>query len=104
MAFTRKFFFLFVARPTLTNLMLPGPFPHLFIFLLFFSLTSHTQNIVEASRTTLFNLHSRLGLNFGILFAWVAVNSILFPLCCYLMRWKTQREKQKAEQGAKKDE
>ncbi|KAG8527600.1 uncharacterized protein KY384_007753 [Bacidia gigantensis] len=56
------------------------------------------QNIVEASRRILFDLHSRLGLNFGILFAWVAINTILFPLCCWVMRWKTIRQKKKVAQ------
>ncbi|KAF3016461.1 hypothetical protein E8E14_008110 [Neopestalotiopsis sp. 37M] len=58
------------------------------------------HNIVEASRSLLFDLHSRIGLNFGILFAWCAVNTILFPLCCYFMRWKMehgQRQSQKAK-------
>lgn len=57
------------------------------------------HNIVEASRSTLFDLHSRIGLNFGILFAWVAVNTALFPFCCYLMRWKTMRQKKKEAQS-----
>ncbi|SLM40306.1 Domain of unknown function DUF3533 [Lasallia pustulata] len=51
------------------------------------------HNIVEASRSTLFDLHSRIGLNLGILFAWVAVNTVLFPICCNFMRWKTMRSK-----------
>ncbi|KAL9029162.1 MAG: hypothetical protein Q9196_002556, partial [Gyalolechia fulgens] len=53
------------------------------------------HNIVEASRATLFQLHSRIGLNLGILFAWAAVNTALFPFCCYFMRWKMQKEKEK---------
>ena len=53
------------------------------------------HNIVEASRSTLFDLHSRIGLNLGILFVWVAINSCLFPACCYFMRWKNQQEKEK---------
>ena len=53
------------------------------------------HNIVEASRSTLFDLHSRIGLNFGVLFVWVAVNSALFPFCCYVMKRKTMREKKK---------
>ncbi|KAL8680783.1 MAG: hypothetical protein Q9186_003071 [Xanthomendoza sp. 1 TL-2023] len=52
------------------------------------------HNIVEASRSTLFQLHSRIGLNFGILFVWCAINTALFPLCCYILRWKTQKEQQ----------
>lgn len=61
------------------------------------------HQIVEASRSTLFDLHSRIGLNFGVLFAWAAVNSLFFPFCCYFMRWKTQKQKQK-EMEAKKGE
>ncbi|MCJ1229212.1 hypothetical protein MMC12_005877 [Toensbergia leucococca] len=53
------------------------------------------HNIVEASRSTLFDLHSRIGLNFGVLFAWAAINISFFPFCCWFMRWKTQREKKK---------
>lgn len=46
--------------------------------------------IVEASRTILFDLHSQLGLDFGVLIAWGAVNTALFPFACWFMRWKTQ--------------
>jgi hypothetical protein len=35
---------------------------------------------VEASRQILFGLHSRIGLNFGVLFAWAAVNTALVSL------------------------
>ncbi|KAF2733711.1 hypothetical protein EJ04DRAFT_553156 [Polyplosphaeria fusca] len=51
------------------------------------------HNIVELTRQILFDLHPRIGLNLGILFAWVAIDTALFPLCCYYMRWKTIREK-----------
>jgi len=44
---------------------------------------------VELTRSTLFDLHPRIGLNFGVLFAWVAVDTFLFPVCCYYMRWNT---------------
>ncbi|KAL8950626.1 MAG: hypothetical protein Q9222_003357 [Ikaeria aurantiellina] len=56
------------------------------------------HNIVEASRSTLFQLHSRRGLNFGILFVWVAINTALFPFCCYFLRWKMQKGQQKKKQ------
>lgn len=59
------------------------------------------HNIVEASRSLLFDLHSRIGLNFGVLFAWVAINSLLFPGCCYFMRWKMMKAK-KAESKKQK--
>ena len=57
---------------------------------------------MNASRTILFDVHSKIGLNFGVLFAWCAVNTVLFPLCCWFMRWKSEKEKKKEEQ--KKDE
>ncbi|KAF2873467.1 hypothetical protein BDV95DRAFT_489965 [Massariosphaeria phaeospora] len=49
------------------------------------------HSVVEASRQILFDLHSRIGLDFGILIAWGAVNTTLFPICCWFQRWKTQR-------------
>lgn len=55
------------------------------------------HQVVEASRQLLFDLHSRIGLNVGILFAWTAVNTVLFPFCCYFMRWKSEREKRREE-------
>ena len=59
------------------------------------------HNIVEASRSTLFDLHSRIGLNFGVLLAWCAINTILFPFACYFMRWKTMKAKRMEMQGKK---
>lgn len=47
--------------------------------------------VVEGSRQILFDLHSRIGLNFGILIAWGVVNTALFPFMCYYMRWKTKK-------------
>lgn len=58
------------------------------------------HQIVEASRSTLFDLHSRIGLNFGVLFVWCAMNSIFFPFCCLFMRRKMEKAK-KAEQKEK---
>jgi hypothetical protein len=51
---------------------------------------------VEATRQILFDLHPRIGLNVGILLAWCAIGSILFPFCCYYMRWNTMRVKRNA--------
>lgn len=56
------------------------------------------HNIVEFTRSILFDLHPRVGLNLGILLAWCAVDTILFPLCCYYMRWNTARVKSNAAQ------
>lgn len=46
--------------------------------------------VVQGSRTILFDLHSQIGLNFGVLIAWAAVNTALFPFMCYFMRYKTR--------------
>lgn len=46
--------------------------------------------VVEGSRQILFDLHSRIGLDFGVLIAWGAVNTALFPFACYFMRWKSK--------------
>jgi hypothetical protein len=54
------------------------------------------HNVVELTRSILFDLHPRVGLNFGILLAWVVVDSMLFPLCCYYMRWNTVRVRKNA--------
>ncbi|KAJ4368211.1 hypothetical protein N0V83_006567 [Neocucurbitaria cava] len=50
------------------------------------------HSIVEGSRSILFGLHSRIGLDFGILVAWGAVNTAFFPVCCYFQRWKQQKD------------
>jgi hypothetical protein len=57
------------------------------------------HNIVEASRHIVFDLHSNIGLNFGVLFAWAAINTALFPLCCYFQRWNTERVKRAEEKN-----
>lgn len=46
--------------------------------------------VVVGSRSIIFGLHSRLGLCFGVLIAWGAVNSLIFPAACYFMRWKSK--------------
>ena len=56
---------------------------------------------MEASHQVLFDLHSRIGLNIGILVVWFVVNSILFAPACYLMRWAQQQAGKKAAQKEK---
>lgn len=53
------------------------------------------RQIVVGSRTLLFGTKDTLGQNFGILLAWIVVDSILFPFCCWFFRWKNMREKQR---------
>jgi hypothetical protein len=56
------------------------------------------HNVAELTRQILFDLHSRAGLNWGILFAWCAIGTALFPLCCYYMKRKTIKAKKQAAQ------
>ncbi|OJD34904.1 mnng and nitrosoguanidine resistance protein [Diplodia corticola] len=49
------------------------------------------HHVVQGSRTILFDTHSNIGLNFGVLFAWAAVGTALFPFMCYWMRYKTKK-------------
>ncbi|KAL8832110.1 MAG: hypothetical protein Q9191_000467 [Dirinaria sp. TL-2023a] len=55
----------------------------------------HNNLVVEASRQILFNLHSRIGLNFGVLLAWCAINTVCFVPSCYFFRWQMLRQKKK---------
>lgn len=53
------------------------------------------HNIVEFT-SVLYDLHPRVGLNLGVLLAWCAVDTLLFPACCYCMSWKSVRAKKNA--------
>lgn len=70
---------------------------YLVFFSLFLFVFSHFANlrnfvlVVEACRTILYDTHSRIGLDFGILFAWIAVSIVLFPLASLFMRWRMQK-------------
>ncbi|KAF6785394.1 mnng and nitrosoguanidine resistance protein [Colletotrichum sojae] len=55
------------------------------------------HHVVEGARQILFDLHSRIGLNFGVLTAWVVVNTVVFVPACYFMRWKDERQIRKEE-------
>ncbi|KXH25330.1 MNNG and nitrosoguanidine resistance protein [Colletotrichum simmondsii] len=55
------------------------------------------HHVIEGSRQILFDLHSRIGLNFGVLIAWVSVNTILFVPACYILRWKDEKEIRRKE-------
>ncbi|KIO25208.1 hypothetical protein M407DRAFT_244144 [Tulasnella calospora MUT 4182] len=50
-------------------------------------------NLSEAVRTIIFNTKNRLGLNAGVLLAWVALSMITVPLFTWLLR----REDEQAE-------
>lgn len=44
--------------------------------------------VVEGSRYLLFDLHSRLGLDYGVLIAWAVINTSIFPIACRFMKYK----------------
>lgn len=54
------------------------------------------RHIVEGSKTLVFGTRSQLGLNFGVLIAWVVVGTVLFPVACWCMRWKAMKDRRKA--------
>lgn len=60
-----------------------------------------TTVVVEASHQILFDLHSRIGLNVGILVIWFVINSVLFAPACHLMRWEQQSAGKKAAKKEK---
>ena len=47
--------------------------------------------VVEALRTILFGTHSRIGIDFAVLFIWIAVSIAFFPVASSIMRWKMKR-------------
>ncbi|KAJ5101377.1 hypothetical protein NUU61_003599 [Penicillium alfredii] len=49
------------------------------------------HRIVEALRTIFFDTHSRIGLDFAVLFIWIAVSLLFFPFATFIMRWKAKR-------------
>ncbi|KAJ5819577.1 hypothetical protein N7474_005168 [Penicillium riverlandense] len=49
------------------------------------------HRIIEAIRTILFDTHSRIGLDFGVLFVWIGVSLAFFPFATFIMRWKMKR-------------
>lgn len=61
------------------------------------------HNVVEASRTIIFDTHSRIGLNFGVLFAWIGISLALFPFCAHFARWKMMQEKEKKKKESKQE-
>ena len=60
------------------------------------------RHIVEGSKTLVFGTKSRLGLNFGVLLAWVVLGTLLFPVACWVMRWKNIKDRRRAAELAKK--
>ncbi|EKV06737.1 MNNG and nitrosoguanidine resistance protein [Penicillium digitatum] len=49
------------------------------------------HRIVDALRTIIFDVHSRIGLDFAILFIWIAISLAFYPFAAFIMRWKMKR-------------
>lgn len=49
------------------------------------------HNIVEAARSIVFDVKSEIGRDFGVLFAWVCVSVLLFPVCSLVARRRLER-------------
>lgn len=62
------------------------------------------RQIVQGSKTLVFGTKNELRLNFGVLFAWIFVGTLLFPIACWVMRWGSIRDKKKAKELQRKVE
>jgi len=60
------------------------------------------RHIVEGSKTLVFGTKSKLGVNFAVLIAWVVVGTLLFPVACWVMRWKNVKDRRTAAEAARK--
>lgn len=58
-------------------------------------------NLAEAIRTIIFNTKNKLGLNAGVLLAWVALSMVTVPLFTWIVRRKDEQEEKKRVEEAK---
>ncbi|PWW71890.1 hypothetical protein C7212DRAFT_366933 [Tuber magnatum] len=61
------------------------------------------HNIVQATRSIVFDVRSEIGRNFGVLFAWVCVSILLFPICAMVARRRTERGRVKEEMRVREE-
>ncbi|KAK9376494.1 uncharacterized protein V1513DRAFT_249331 [Lipomyces chichibuensis] len=61
------------------------------------------KNICDAVKTVLFNTKDTLGLNIGVLVAWIAVNTFLLPFCIWFSGYRMQQKKVTEELKAKSE-
>lgn len=47
--------------------------------------------VEEATKTILFDMHSRVGLDFGILTAWAGVSIGIYPFATWFMYWRERQ-------------
>lgn len=45
-------------------------------------------NVVEGTKTLVLGMRSNLTTNFAVLGAWVVLGTVVFPLACWMMRWR----------------
>ena len=55
------------------------------------------HNIVEATKIILFDVNSTIGLHLGVLLAWWAVNTALFPVCSWWLRQVVLKKRHKRD-------
>ena len=60
------------------------------------------HHVVIATRTLLFDVHSTMGLNLGVLVAWWAVNTALFPCAAWWLRHKVCKPKMMLKKSGEK--
>ena len=66
-------------------------------------------NVSRATRTILFSTRDQVGLNFGVLFGWIAVSFITIPLFTWFLRrravraWRQQQADALSEKTAQVD-
>ncbi|KAK9245678.1 hypothetical protein V1506DRAFT_233307 [Lipomyces tetrasporus] len=53
------------------------------------------KNICDAVKTVLFDTKNTMGLNIGVLVAWIAVNTLLLPFCIWFSAYRMQQKKLK---------
>ncbi|KAK9474443.1 uncharacterized protein V1510DRAFT_412241 [Dipodascopsis tothii] len=58
------------------------------------------HNLSQIAKTVLFNTKNTIGLNLGVIIAWIAVNTALMPLC--MLFFKTQMTKKAQAEAAAK--
>ncbi|KAK9463421.1 uncharacterized protein V1516DRAFT_667720 [Lipomyces oligophaga] len=58
------------------------------------------KNVCDALKTIFFGTKNTMGLNIGVLFAWIAVNTALFPFCMWASGYLLRRKREKAAAAA----
>ena len=63
-------------------------------------LTRLHSNLSQATRTLIFNTKSHLGLNAGVLIAWIVLSMVTIPIFAWFVRRQEQKAAAKAALAA----